>query len=215
VSLSRPLIHVLIGLATACAGAAALVGGLYLRGSGLIALAITGALAACLAAGITREAPGPRRISPLDAAIQFGGCTMLVILVLAGTAILSSGVVASVVGAVFVGAGAIVAVRSVRRAVPGRAAMPSVADLRAAPIGPVAGLSTRDLGREWLLTNGLLACALQPAAREALVLRRQETLDELERRDPEGFARWLSQAGPTSDPADFVQGERIAGTDAA
>jgi hypothetical protein len=62
---------------------------------------------------------------------------------------------------------------------------------------------------------------LSPVARQTLVARREETLDELERRDPDGFARWLA-AGPAagSDPADFVRGGPahrgpVADTDAA
>jgi hypothetical protein len=58
-------------------------------------------------------------------------------------------------------------------------------------------------------------------ARQWLVARREEALDELERRDPDGFARWLA-AGPNraSDPADFVRGGPahrgpVADTDAA
>jgi len=48
------------------------------------------------------------------------------------------------------------------------------------------------------------------------VRRREEVLDELEVRDPGGFSRWLGGGPvPGSDPADYVQGDRIAGTDAA
>ena len=46
--------------------------------------------------------------------------------------------------------------------------------------------------------------------------RREEALDELERRDPAGFARWLA-AGPTlaSDPAGYVHGGPLRGDPAA
>jgi hypothetical protein len=81
--------------------------------------------------------------------------------------------------------------------------------------GPVPALSTRALGREWLRTTALLAGAPAPADHAALVRRRQDVLDELERRDPVGFGRWLGAAGPECDPADYVRGERTAGTDAA
>jgi hypothetical protein len=85
---------------------------------------------------------------------------------------------------------------------------------------PVAALPTSALGREWLRTTTALDGRLQPAARASIVRRRQETLDELERRDPDGFALWLA-AGPVpgSDPAEFVRrdvrGDQAAGTDAA
>jgi hypothetical protein len=57
---------------------------------------------------------------------------------------------------------------------------------------------------------------LEPAARQEIVRRRAEALDELERRAPSGFARWLTaERGLCSDPADFVRGDRTMGTDAA
>jgi hypothetical protein len=65
-------------------------------------------------------------------------------------------------------------------------------------------------------TTAALAGRLEPAARREIVRRRAEALDELERRDPSGFARWLTaERGPRSDPADFVRGDRTMGTDAA
>jgi hypothetical protein len=87
---------------------------------------------------------------------------------------------------------------------------------------PVAALPTPDLTREWLRSTAALARRLEPATRQAIVRRREECLDELERRDPEGFTRWLL-AGPGADPARFVVGDvrwdvrddRAAGTDAA
>jgi hypothetical protein len=77
---------------------------------------------------------------------------------------------------------------------------------------PVTDLPTAALGREWLRTTAALAGRLEPAARESIVRRRQEALDELERRDADGFARWLA-AGPApgSDPADFVHGDPAGG----
>jgi hypothetical protein len=75
---------------------------------------------------------------------------------------------------------------------------------------PVEQLTTRALGREWLRTTAALASQLEPLVHESLARRREVALDELERRDPDGFARWLA-AGPVpgSDPADWL------GTDAA
>ncbi len=72
---------------------------------------------------------------------------------------------------------------------------------------PVATLSTDLLGREWLRTSSALAGLLAPATREAVAARRQDTLDELERRDPVGFARWLADDSPVSrNPAGYVHG---------
>ncbi|WP_324275897.1 hypothetical protein [Blastococcus brunescens] len=85
----------------------------------------------------------------------------------------------------------------------------------------VAALPTPALGREWLRTSAALTGRLGPVERQALVRRRAETLDELERRDPAGFARWLAEGpAPGSDPAAYVrgrstQGDAAAGSDAA
>ena len=48
------------------------------------------------------------------------------------------------------------------------------------------------LGREWLLTTAELARGLEPDMHESILRRRSEALDELERRDPAGFSRWLA-----------------------
>jgi hypothetical protein len=71
----------------------------------------------------------------------------------------------------------------------------------------VETLETATLGQEWLTTTVALAGRLTPTTRQSLVGRREEVLDELERRDPVGFARWLA-GGPanSSDPADYVRG---------
>ena len=73
---------------------------------------------------------------------------------------------------------------------------------------PVSALTTRALGREWLRTTTALAGRLDPAARESIVRRREDALDELERRDPVGFARWIAEGPqPGSDPADYLRPE--------
>ena len=80
------------------------------------------------------------------------------------------------------------------------------------PLPPVSSLSTGDLGREWVRTTTALNGPLDARTREAMVIRRQETLDELERRDPDGFARWIAGlplAG--SDPSgDLRHGDAAA-----
>jgi hypothetical protein len=103
--------------------------------------------------------------------------------------------------------------------VPGRAepwsdVVPDAATARLLP--PVAGLSTTALGREWLRTTAALSGRLAPAARRRIVDRREATLDELERRDPAGFERWMAGGpAPGSDPAEYVRGGPAADTEAA
>lgn len=218
-STPRPLVRGLLALVLGAVGAVALVGGLYLRGSGLIGIAVSGGLVACLVAGIARETPpGVRRTRPLDAAVQVGGSTVLVMLVVCGTAVLAGGGAAAALSLVTVGGAVVAAVRYGKRSTAPRPATPaaSVPDLQGTDAGgPVPGLTTQALGREWLRTTAMLGAALLPEDRAALVRRRQEALDELERRDAEGFGRWLSVGGPETDPAEYVRGERTAGTDAA
>ena len=100
--------------------------------------------------------------------------------------------------------------------VPPPARAPRLADVAAGRpvvvLPPVSTLSTEALGREWVRTTTALAGPLDAGTREAIVVRRQQTLDELERRDPDGFARWLSGVPlPGSDPSgDLRHGDAAA-----
>ena len=230
-SIRRLVLRVLIGGALLSAGVLAVVGGLAIGGPGLVGVGLAAALAGCTAAGIAREAPGRRRGTVLEAAVWAACCTAGVVLVVSGVNTVAGGVAAAVV---VMAALAVVAVRWAsiqRRQKTAAAERGGVLRLPVGPsptlpagdraMRPVAALSTRALGDEWLRTTASLAGRLSPAARAALVRRREETLDELELRDPEGFAKWLA-AGPASgsDPADYVRGgpaQRgpVADTDAA
>jgi hypothetical protein len=227
---------VVAGLAVA--GLVAVVGGLALRGPGLVAVAVAGALAACLGWGTARESTAPNRRSATETAVLAGAWTVGVLLVLSGASVLAGGVAAAIIA----GAAAVLVVgvwiarspRENRKAAPapgptahGNIARPvsplRPAEVRRAPVRPapaelppVTALSTEELGREWLESTTALAGSLEPAVRSAIVRRRQDALDELERRDPEGFLRWLT-AGTVldRDPAPFVRGRRTAGESAA
>jgi hypothetical protein len=237
VSHRGPFVRLLLWAGLLCAAVVALIGGVALRGSGVVAVALAGAVSACLAAGVSREGSGVVRTRPLEAAVLAAAWTVGVLLVLAGTAALGGGL-----AAVLTGAGAAVVALTVwlvRAPHPGGTASqhPLRSDVagppRAVPSRPVAAspwppsptgradaggaarlsapvteLTTAALGREWLRTTAALNGRLEPAARESIVRRRQEALDELERRDADGFARWLA-AGPAagSDPADYVHGD--------
>ena len=225
-SIRGPLARLVCGVLVLAAGGLAVAGGLELHGSGLIAVAVAGALAGCLALGIAREAPGADRRSTTDAAVQTAGWTIGALLVLSGIALVLGGVAAALGGVALVVGLVLYALVRVTRAgrVAGRSAgapAPTAAhvvrfDSAVEARGPVRDLSTRELGQEWIRTGRLLAGGLRPADRVAVVRRRQETLDELELRDPAGFARWLAAGVDTaSDPADYVHGDWTAGTDAA
>jgi hypothetical protein len=228
VSIRGPFARLMCGVLALAAGGLAIAGGLELHGPGLIAVVVAGALAGCLALGIARETPGADRLSTADVAVQTAGCTIGALLVLSGLALVLGAVAAALGGvAVVIGLMLYAAVRANRaRRVAGPAAGAPGATATVAPVvrldsavqaaGPVRSLSTRELGREWLRTGRLLAGGLRPADRVTVVRRRQEALDELELRDPAGFARWLATGVDSgSDPADYVHGEWTAGTDAA
>ena len=239
----RPFQGPLLVVGLTAAGLVAVVGGLALRGPGLVAVGVAGALAACLGWGTARESTAPNRRSDAEAAVLAGAWTVGVLLVLSGTSVLAGGVAA----AALAGTAAVLALGLwVARTphdgpttaapaagptaygnVAGTVAPLRPAELRRQPsVGPadrppVGVLSTEELGREWLEGTTALAGRLDPATRTAIVRRRQDALDELERRDPDGFLRWLT-TGPVldRDPARFVRGRRAAGespagTDAA
>lgn len=233
-----PLGRSLLGVGVVLGGAVAVVGGLALWGPGLVAVGVAGGISAALAAGVARESPTGTRAAAADAGWQACAWTMGAILLVAGVATLAGGVVATLLSFAAVAVVAGVALQRLRRRAPGqptplgrwtsapvapRADVPAAVRPVVAPaadLPPVSGLPTSALGREWLRTSSALAGRLQPGARESIVRRRQQTLDELERRDPAGFARWIAGGpAPGSDPAQFVhgdvRGDRAAGSDAA
>ncbi len=223
--------RLLLGLAALVATAVAVVGGLALRPPGLLAVGLASVVTACLAGGVARESanePGAAvGRNPLDAAWRAGAATIGLLLFLSGTAALGGPVLTVLAGAVLavggLGLWLLHAGRPPRRnatmvAPPpapagGTTPAPSLPVTGARPaetvgtvtyLPPVATLPTAALGREWLSTTTALAGRLHPAARQSIVRRRQETLDELERRDPDGFARWLAEGSLDSDPARYL-----------
>ena len=217
----RPVSRVLLGGALVGGGALAVVGGLAVRGPGLIGIGLAATLAGCTAAGIAREKPATARVPALEAAVRAAGGTVAVLLVVAGLATVAGGIVAALAVTAAV---VVVGVRILRRPGPlggtgattkdrGRPAAAEVLRLPVSPppravcLPPVATMTTRALGDEWLRTTAALGSRLTSSARAALVVRRESVLDELESRDPAGFARWLA-AGPAggTDPADYVRG---------
>jgi hypothetical protein len=208
VSTRGPLPRLLSWTGAVVGGGLAVVGGLALRPPGLVAVGLAAVVAACLAAGVVRESRAGRQ-SVVDAAWKAGVATVAVLLVLSGTAVLGGAVLTLLVAGV--AAGTWTVVRLVRGS---RSGPPSVAAAGrpVVVLPPVSSLSTEALGREWVRTTTALAGPLDAGTREAIVVRRQQTLDELERRDPDGFARWLSGVPlPGSDPSgDLRHGDAAA-----
>jgi hypothetical protein len=216
VPIRRPFVRVLCGIGVLGGGGLVVAGGLALRGPGMVAVGVAGALAACTAAGIARESAGPRRRSMLEAAAQAAAWTVGTLLVIAGIAAIAGRTPAVLAVAGGLVGGSALLVRRSRRvtAEPGRGRADAPGAARLVP--PVSALTTAALGSEWLRTTAALERRLDPAARQWIVARREETLDELERRDPEGFARWLAaEPGPGSDPTPYVADGPAADSDAA
>jgi hypothetical protein len=204
-----PLSRLLLWTGAVVGAGLAVVGGLALRPPGLVTVGLAALVSACLAAGVARESrPGQQAV--IDAAWKAGVATVAALLVLSGTAVLGGAVLTLVVAGLAAGTGTVVwLVRSSPRT---SASAVAAGGQPAAPLPPVSALSTEALGREWVRTTTALAGPLDARTREAIVVRRQQTLDELERRDPDGFARWLSGlplAG--SDPSgDLKHGDAAA-----
>jgi hypothetical protein len=243
VPVRRPLARVLLWSGALGAGALGVLGGLSLRGPGLVAVGLAATLAACTAAGIARESSRQDRRTTIEVAVQASAWTVGALLVLSGIAALAGGGVAAlVVGVALAGW----LVRSALRMRPGGTAVtappvsspggvgvlflpvppPEIPGFSTGPRSagvplPVWTLPTPALGQDWLDTTAALAGPLSPSERESLVHRREQVLDELERRDPEGFAHWLAVGpGRGADPADYVRGGPVhdgpaADTDAA
>jgi hypothetical protein len=221
-----PVVRALIGLGLVCATVIALASSIVLHGLILVLVLVT----AGLAAGVAYNAQVDGRAAAVDAAWKAAAATVSVIVLVAGVVILAGGAVAALVIGMALLIGAVLWLRKTRRPrsagarTPGGAVVTNAGNpapvLAAAWQGrwqpPVSLLPTSDLGSEWLQTTSALASPVEPAARQEIIRRRQETLDELERRDPDGFARWLAAGAATdSDPATFVRGDRTTGRDAA
>jgi hypothetical protein len=213
-------------LALLVAAALAVVGALALRGPGLVTVLVAAVLVGAISAGMASEAAGAGRGRVLDTGGRAAGWTAGVLLVLAGLAAVAGAVVTLLVaGAV---ATAVLTVQLRRAGARSRnEARPVLRPLSSAPLRPVrleapvssrpsvGGLSARALGEEWLRSTALLEARIDPALRRSVVDRRESILDELERRDGSGFARWLAE-GPTSssNPADHVRDLPAAGSGA-
>jgi hypothetical protein len=211
----------LVGLGLGCGLVVALAGGVVLHGFILVTVWVAAGLTACVAYG----ARDGDRAQGLAAARTAAAWTVAVIMLVAGAGVLAGRTVAALMALAAVVQGSVWSWRCAQAwpaAPAGRAAADGGTGERAWTVRlarsevPVSLLPTSVLGSEWLRTTAALDDRLDPQAREEILRRRQETLDELERRDPAGFGRWLA-AGPApgSDPARFVRGRRTMGNDAA
>jgi hypothetical protein len=172
------------------------------------------AVAAATAAGAAALTTDKGRSAAAAVAWKAAAMTVTAIVLVSGLAVLAGGAAAAIggLGSALVAAGVLL-LRARSRARTQRPGSQRPGWDR--PAVPVAQLPTSALASEWRWTTGELAGRLDPRTCQAIVRRRQEMLDELERRDPIGFARWLAVgAPPASDPDECVQNDREPGTDA-
>ena len=193
----------------------AAVGGVSLGGAGLVAVALAAVVAACLGAGIAREGgPQAPRRTVVDAAWRAAVGTVAALLLLSGCVVLAGAAVTAL--AVVSVLGLLLVRWAVRAARADRAAAPAPSWPGERRPAPVSGMSVPALGEEWVRSSAELARVRDLRTRQELVRRRQEALDELERRDPAGFTRWLEDGATVdSDPAAYVSGGPAAGSEAA
>ncbi|MEV4049730.1 hypothetical protein AB0J55_00965 [Amycolatopsis sp. NPDC049688] len=88
-----------------------------------------------------------------------------------------------------------------------RVAPPTAPEPHGGPVPrvPVTDMTTEDLCVGWRRSYFLLILATDEEARRRVVQRRQDFLDEIERRDRRGFLRWLdSGAKAGSDPSPYL-----------
>ncbi|MDT0275836.1 hypothetical protein [Blastococcus goldschmidtiae] len=216
-------------LAAPFAAVLAVAGGLALDGSAVFGLGVVTGLVGAAWAGAAWEGSRDGEVALVTgalAAARTGGG----LLVVCGAAVLVGTAVTLLVGALLAAAAVLLHRPDPSRAAPALPDEPegpvvlsplhpaaptfrigSVGSVRAA-LPPVRALSARSLGEEWLRTTAVLDASPEPGTREAVAARRQSVLDELERRDPAGFARWLAHGTDrSSNPADFVHEEPRAG----
>jgi len=199
----RSVVAVLIGPVSALAA----IGALTLPGDVLFGWILLGAGAGILVAfGASRLRRGRDRASGPD--LPVGAATAAVFvtacLVLAGLLTTVGGALTATVLVLLV-AGGLGAGYHRRGAPPTAPESHDRSVPRPVPPGPVADMATEDLCVAWRRSYFLLLLATDEQARRGVVQRRQDFLDEIERRDRRGFLRWLdSGAKAGSDPSPYL-----------
>jgi hypothetical protein len=203
-------------LAAAPASAVVVASSVVLHGAVLAAVAVGAGLAAVLACAVRDDG----RAAAVEAAWKAAAFVVVVSVVTAGLGVIAGGGAAALFVLLVVAAVGLAWLRWYLRT--GRfdrdvlgtgpdddeasdSASSSVPPNRFSV--PVSLLPTPALGREWQRTRAALLTARAPSARDEVVRRRQEVLDEFERRDPTGFARWLAAGAPAArGPGTFLYG---------
>ncbi|WP_230862846.1 hypothetical protein [Amycolatopsis camponoti] len=194
---------VLIGPVSALAA----IGALTLPGDVLFGWILLGAGAGILVAfGASRLRRGRDAANGPDLPVGAAAAAAFVTacLVLAGLLATVGGALTATVLVLLVAGGLGAGYR--HRAAPSTAPEPHDRSVRRpVPPVPVADMATDDLCVAWRRSYFLLLLATDEPARRRVVQRRQDFLDEIERRDRRGFLRWLdSGARAGSDPGPYL-----------
>ncbi len=205
-----------VAAALAVAAVLAVLGGLFLSAGALIAIGVVSLAVGCLTWGKVRETePARRRIQPGEAGLMAAAGAGVGVLAVSGLVVLAGAPTAILITGLLVSAAVCAAlvrtgrVRLRRRPAASTAHAAGRPVVTVAPLRPVSTLTTEALGREWLLSTSVLGTLVDVATRQSIVRRRQDLLDELERRNPAGFALWLADGRPGSDPAPYLSGPAV------
>ena len=172
-------------------GALALLG-LIITGASII---VPAGVAAALGAAVGWAVAGQR--ASARAAVGVGAACGMAVFAIAGLAALAG-------PATFVAAPALVAPLLWTRR---KHVTPAVGQAAAPDRYPLATLSNAQLAREWRTSYAALVAARDPRSLELICALRRRQLDEIERRAPSGFHRWIeSGSWVRGDSAPFLGG---------
>ena len=173
--------------------------GLVTAGAAVLVPAVIAAVAGGLLGWAMARYRSVRPSATLLGVLAYGSATAVGVLAIAGLAVLAG---PGAIPAVCALAGALVWTHRRRSPHPTAAAAPVL------PSGPsLTGLTNAQLAREWQTSYADLAVARDPWTLERVCARRRKQLDEIERRDPTGFHRWISSGyWVRGDSAPFLGG---------
>ena len=172
--------------------------GLVTVGAAVLVPAVVAAVAGGLVGWAMARYRSVRPSATLLAVLAYAGATAVGVLAIAGLAVLAG---PGAIPAVCALAGALVWTRRRRSPHPTTTAP-------ALPDGPsLTGLTNAQLARQWQTSYADLAAARDPWTLERVCTLRRRQLDEIERRDPTGFHRWISSGyWVRGDSAPFLGG---------
>ncbi|SED63329.1 hypothetical protein SAMN04489727_8667 [Amycolatopsis tolypomycina] len=175
-----------------------------LAGLGMLGLTI-GALVTAVSPPVRHGMPARTRTAALRAGALAAAIFFALFFTVSGMLATLSGALTAALVVVFA---ALALVADLRRS--DHRSRPRTNDVVAAvisppPARPVTELSLDELCTSWRRSYFQLLVSRDASARRHLVQRRQDYLDEIERRDRSGFLRWLgSGARPGGDPGPYL-----------